>query len=103
MITQRSACDTSIEKLRTQALPITRDALNEVQARFYKIGGDVARIEQAIEHAQQRAQELHKDLEQTERNFTEAEEHLNTDRQKAAGWDAEFNELVSSAGSSQQS
>lgn len=93
VITQRSACDTSIEKLRTQFTD-QADALNEVQARFYKIGGDVARIEQAIEHAQQRAQELHKDLEQTERNFTEAEEHLNTDRQKAAGWDAEFNELV---------
>ncbi len=93
IITQRSACDTSIEKLRTQFTDRS-DAFNEVQARFYKIGGDVARIEQAIEHAQQRAQELHKDLEQTERNFTEAEEHLNTDRQKAAGWDAEFNELA---------
>ncbi|MDB4262632.1 chromosome segregation protein SMC [Porticoccaceae bacterium] len=93
VITQRSACDTNIEKLRTQFTD-QGDALNEVQARFYKIGGDVARIEQAIEHAQQRAQELHKDLEQTERNFTEAEEHLNTDRQKAAGWDAEFTELV---------
>ena len=93
IITQRSACDTSIEKLRTQFTDHS-DAFNEVQARFYKIGGDVARIEQAIEHAQQRAQELHKDLEQTERNFTEAEEHLNTDRQKAAGWDAEFNELA---------
>ncbi|MDG2502764.1 MAG: chromosome segregation protein SMC [Porticoccaceae bacterium] len=93
IITQRSACDTSIEKLRTQFTDHS-DAFNEVQARFYKIGGDVARIEQAIEHAQQRAQELHKDLEQTERNFSEAEEHLNTDRQKAAGWDAEFNELA---------
>jgi chromosome segregation protein len=93
IITQRSACDTSIEKLRTQFTDHS-DAFNEVQARFYKIGGDVARIEQAIEHAQQRAQELHKDLEQTERNFTEAEEHLNTDRKKAAGWDAEFNELA---------
>ena len=93
IITQRSACDTSIEKLRTQFTDHS-DTFNEVQARFYKIGGDVARIEQAIEHAQQRAQELHKDLEQTERNFTEAEEHLNTDRKKAAGWDAEFNELA---------
>ena len=93
IITQRSACDTSSEKLRTQFTDHS-DAFNEVQARFYKIGGDVARIEQAIEHAQQRAQELHKDLEQTERNFTEAEEHLNVDRQKAAGWDAEFNELA---------
>ena len=90
--TQRSACDTSIEKLRTGFADHT-DAFNEVQARFYKIGGEVARVEQAIEHAQLRAQELHKDLEQTERNFTEAEDHLKTDRLKVAGWDAEFSEL----------
>ena len=90
--TQRSACETSIEKLRTGFTDHT-DAFNEVQVRFYKIGGEVARIEQAIEHAQQRAQELHKDLEQTERNFTEAEAHLKTDRLKVAGWDAEFCEL----------
>ena len=93
VIAQRSACDTSIEKLRSEFTDHS-DAFNEVQARFYKIGGDVARIEQAIEHAQQRAQELHKDLEQTERNFSEAEQHLNSDRQKAAGWTAEYEELT---------
>ena len=92
IVTQRSACETSIEKLRTGFTDHT-DAFNEVQVRFYKIGGEVARIEQAIEHAQQRAQELHKDLEQTERNFTEADAHLKTDRLKVAGWDAEFCEL----------
>lgn len=92
IVTQRSTCDTSIEKLRTNFTDHT-DAFNEVQARFYKIGGEVARVEQAIDHAQQRAQELHKDLEQTERNFTEAEDHLKTDRLKVAGWDAEFSEL----------
>ena len=90
---QRSGCDTNIEKLRSEFTD-HGDAFNEVQARFYKIGGDVARIEQAIEHAQQRVQELHKDLEQTERNFSEAEQHLNSDRQKAAGWTAEFDELA---------
>jgi chromosome segregation protein len=93
IIAQRSACDSSIEKLRSEYTDHS-DAFNEVQARFYKIGGDVARIEQAIEHAQQRAQELHKDLEQTERNFSEAEQHLSSDRQKAAGWIAEFDELA---------
>jgi chromosome segregation protein len=93
ILTQRSGCDTAIEKLRSQSTDLG-DAFNEVQARFYKVGGDVARIEQAIEHAQQRASELHKDLEQTERNFTESEQHLNSDVQKAAGWQAEFNELA---------
>ena len=93
IIAQRNACDSAIEKLRSEFTDHS-DAFNEVQARFYKIGGDVARIEQAIEHAQQRAQELHKDLEQTERNFSEAEQHLNADRQKETGWAAEFSELT---------
>ena len=93
ILTERIGCDTAIEKLRTQSTDLN-DTFNEVQARFYKVGGDVARIEQAIEHAQQRASELHKDLEQTERNFTESEKHLNADIQKATGWQAEFEQLA---------
>ncbi len=93
VLTERIGCETAIEKLRSQSTELN-DTFNEVQGRFYKVGGDVARIEQAIEHAQQRASELHKDLEQTERNFTESEQHLNTDIQKAAGWQAEFDQLA---------
>ena len=92
LITERSGCDTAIEKLRADFTQ-TSDAFNEIQASFYKIGGEVARLEQAIEHSQQRAQELDKDLQQTEHNFTEAEQHLNTDKQKATGWEAEQTEL----------
>ncbi len=92
LVTERSGCDTAIEKLRADFTQ-TSDAFNEIQANFYKIGGEVARIEQAIEHSQQRAQELDKDLQQTEHNFTEAEQHLNTDKQKATGWEAEQSEL----------
>ena len=92
VVTARSACDTAIEKLRTDFTQAS-DSFNEIQANFYKIGGEVARLEQAIEHSQQRAQELDKDLQQTEHNFTEAEQHLNSDKQKAAGWEAEQSEL----------
>jgi chromosome segregation protein len=92
LVTERSGCDTAIEKLRADFTQ-TSDAFNEIQASFYKIGGEVARLEQAIEHSQQRAQELDKDLQQTEHNFTEAEQHLNTDKQKATGWEAEQAEL----------
>jgi chromosome segregation protein len=92
LVTERSGCDTAIEKLRADFTQ-TSDAFNEIQASFYKIGGEVARLEQAIEHSQQRAQELDKDLQQTEHNFTEAEQHLNTDKQKATGWEAEQSEL----------
>ena len=92
VVTARSACDTAIEKLRSDFTQAS-DYFNEIQANFYKIGGEVARLEQAIENSQQRAQELDKDLQQTEHNFTEAEQHLNSDKQKAAGWEAEQSEL----------
>ncbi|MDG1693676.1 MAG: chromosome segregation protein SMC [Porticoccaceae bacterium] len=92
LVTARSACDTAIEKLRSDFTQ-TSDSFNEIQANFYKIGGEVARLEQAIEHSQQRAQELDKDLQQTEHNFSEADQHLNSDKQKAAGWEAEQVEL----------
>ena len=92
VVTARSACDTAIEKLLSDFTQAS-DYFNEIQANFYKIGGEVARLEQAIENSQQRAQELDKDLQQTEHNFTEAEQHLNSDKQKAAGWEAEQSEL----------
>ena len=92
LLAERSGCDTAIEKLRAEFTQVS-DVFNEVQANFYKIGGEVARLEQAIEHSQQRAQELDKDLQQTEHNFAEAEQHLNTDKQKALGWEAEHAEL----------
>jgi chromosome segregation protein len=92
LIAQRNACDTELEKLRDKFTQST-DLFNEIQANYYKIGGEVTRIEQAIEHAQQRAQELSEDLRQTEHNFSEAEQHLVSDRAKLAGWEAEYSEL----------
>jgi chromosome segregation protein len=92
LITQRSGCDTAIEKLRLDFSQCS-DVFNEIQASYYKVGAEVTRIEQAIEHSQQRAQELTQDLEQTEHNFSEAEQHLASDRQRAKGWQAEYNEL----------
>lgn len=92
LVTERSGCDTSIERYRAEYTELG-DTLNEVQGRYYAIGADVARIEQAIQHMQDRARELEQDLEQTERNFVESEEHLRVDRQKALGWEAELQEI----------
>ena len=92
---ERIHCDNTIESFRLQFTEQT-DHFNEVQARFYKIGGEVTRIEQAIDHAQQRAQDLSKELQQTEHNYRETDEHLKSDRNKVVGWEAEFAELAPS-------
>ncbi|MBQ0711733.1 MAG: chromosome segregation protein SMC [Porticoccus sp.] len=92
LVTERSGCDTALERHRTESTE-HGDTFNEVQGRYYSIGAEVARIEQAIQHVQDRAQELQQDLTQTERNFVESEEHLRVDRQKAQSWDAELQEI----------
>ncbi len=92
LVTERSGCDTAMERHRAESTELG-DAFNEVQGRYYAVGAEVARIEQAIQHVQDRARELQQDLAQTERNFVESEEHLRVDRQKALGWEAELQEI----------
>ncbi|WIO73333.1 chromosome segregation protein SMC [Porticoccaceae bacterium LTM1] len=92
MVTERLSCDTSIEKLRGSYTDLG-DAFGEVQGRYYGIGAEVARIEQTIHHAESRARELQQDLEQTERNFAETDEHLSQDREKVVTWEAELEDI----------
>lgn len=84
--------DTQIEKYRQQYSERS-DHFNEVQGRFYAIGGDIARIEQSISHAQERARQLQTDLDQTQRDCREAEEHLVIDAEKAESWQAELMDI----------
>ena len=92
LVTERSGCDTSLERYRDEYTGLG-DTFNDVQGRYYAVGAEVARIEQAIQHVQDRARELQDDLAQTERNFIESEEHLRTDRQKAESWAAELKDI----------
>lgn len=89
---EKAHCDSQIEKLRTQFADHS-DGFNEAQRKFYKIGGEITRIEQAIEHAQQRAQDLDKELQETQRNLHETETLLASDSQKIKGWEVELKEL----------
>ena len=91
-ITEQVKYDTNIEKFRTEYTDLG-DKFNEVQGRYYAIGADIARIEQSIQHAQERERSLKVDLEQTERDCREAEEHLATDMAKMEGWQAEILEI----------
>jgi len=93
LVTERSGCDTALERHRTEYTEFG-DGFNEVQGRYYAIGAEVARIEQGIQHVQDRARELEQDLAQTERNFVESEEHLRSDRFKAEGWQRELADII---------
>jgi chromosome segregation protein len=91
-ITNQVNKDTQIEKYRAQYTELG-DKFNEVQGRYYAIGADIARLEQSIQHAQERSRQLQTDLDQTNRDCKEAEENLLIDAQKAEAWEAELLEL----------
>ncbi|WP_268800369.1 chromosome segregation protein SMC [Pseudomonas huanghezhanensis] len=75
---QRSA-DASIERLRDGHHDLS-ERFNLVQGRFYSVGGDIARVEQSIQHGQQRLRQLQDDLREAERARLETESHLGHDR-----------------------
>lgn len=91
-VTEQVNKDTQIEKYRSQYTEMG-DKFNEVQGRYYAIGADIARIEQTIQHTQERARQLQTDLDQTNRDCKEAEENLLVDAQKAESWQEEVLEL----------
>ncbi|WP_331347065.1 chromosome segregation protein SMC [Cellvibrio sp. UBA7661] len=91
-VTDQVNKDTQIEKYRSQYTELG-DKFNEVQGRYYAIGAEIARLEQSIQHANERARQLQSDLDQTTRDSKEAEENLLIDTQKTEAWEAELLEL----------
>lgn len=84
--------DSGIEIERTRHTELG-DKFSEVQAKFYSVGSEIARIEQTIQHVQERERQLKTDLEQTARDCEEGEAHLAEDLRKAEGWQAELLEI----------
>ena len=80
-VAQQRAIEAEIEKLRDGHVEST-EVFNEVQGRFYSVGGDIARLEQSIQHASERRTEQQHELQTAERAWIESETHLAADRQK---------------------
>lgn len=66
------------------------DAFGEVQARFYSLGNDIARIEQSIEHHIERVDQQSLDLSETEEVWSQTKEELDVDLKKITQLDAEM-------------
>jgi chromosome segregation protein len=89
VIAEHRQVDARIEELRVTHTEAS-DEFNEVQARFYTLGSEVARIEQTIKHQQERGRQLVEDLAQTEQSFEQAEHHLQEDAGKQQQWQSEL-------------
>jgi len=84
---------TAIEKHR-QTQVERSDVLNDVQSRYYALGAEVSRIEQSIQHQQERSRQLREDKAQTATNLEQARSHLGEDRTRLEAWEEELAALV---------
>ena len=70
------------------------DEFNEVQGRYYKVGSEIARLEQSIEHARELSERQEKDLEQAILGAKEIAAHIDQDQTEIEQIELTLNELV---------
>ena len=63
------------------------DAFSEVQERYYAVGADIARLEEAIEQARARQRQQEQEREQLDTALAETDERLEADRARLAELD----------------
>ncbi len=92
-IAEQRKLEARIEELRD--LHTERgDAFNAVQGRYYKVGSEIARLEQAIEHAHELRERQAADLEQAVDSAREIRVHIDNDESEIAQLELTLNELV---------
>ena len=91
-IAQLRETEADIEKAREQHAARS-EALNEVQGRFYKIGAEIARLEQSIQHARDLRQRQQSDLEQVQGSLADLDHSIDRDRGQLQDLDRTLQEL----------
>ncbi len=97
LVAEQRSADASIERLRDGHHELS-ERFNLVQGRFYSVGGDIARVEQSIQHGQQRLRQLQDDLREAEKARLETESHLGHDRTLLATLGEELEMLLPEQG-----
>jgi chromosome segregation protein len=70
------------------------DEFNEVQGQYYKVGSEIARLEQSIEHAHDLRERQKKDIEQAIQGARDIRDHIDKDQTEIAQLELTLNELV---------
>ncbi|MGA7800927.1 MAG: chromosome segregation protein SMC, partial [Gammaproteobacteria bacterium] len=78
VVAEQRAIEAAMEKGR-EALIEANDSFNEVQGRYYGLGAEIARVEQAIQHGKDTRQQRQQELTQTEAAWSEAQAHIELD------------------------
>ena len=93
VVAEQRKIEAGIEEARVHQSE-RNDAFNEVQGRFYKVGSEIARLEQSIEHAHELRERQTKDLEQAVQGAHEIRGHIDKDQSEIAQLELTLNELV---------
>ena len=75
------AVEAELEKLR-EDLVVANESFNTVQGDYYRLGADVARIEQAIQHSRESRQQQQQELQRAEQTLGEIGEHIERDSRR---------------------
>ena len=70
------------------------DDFNAIQGRFYKVGSEIARLEQSIEHAHELCERQTRDLEQAIHGAHEILQHIDKDQSEIEELELTLNELA---------
>lgn len=84
--------DAKIEEQREIHIEET-DAVNDVQKQYYSYGNEITKLEQQINNAKEREQQLRSDFEQATSSSSELEEQLVDDQQQMADVTADLENL----------
>jgi chromosome segregation protein len=82
-VAEQRRAEAEIERQRA-AHTSANEAFNQVQARFYQVGAEISRHEQAIAHARQNRQRQDEEWRQLDKAWREASEHIEQDRARLA-------------------
>jgi len=80
-VSKQREIESSIEQQRA-AHTSSNDDFNKVQAGFYAIGADIARLEEAIQYAREARRQQEVDLQQAEQALKDAQSHSQQDHSK---------------------
>jgi len=80
-IAEQRAAESAIEKLRAQHVE-ANDQFNSVQGDYYKLGADVSRTEQTIQHNRETRQRQQGELNDLEKGWVEVNQHITQDQKK---------------------
>jgi len=91
-VAEQRRIESAIEDARVQQTE-RGDEFNEVQGRYYRVGSEIARLEQSIEHARELRERQKKDLEQAVLGASEIVEHIDKDRDEIEQLEMTLSEL----------